>query len=37
MRRAALEGAHIINDVSALGHDPQARQADRRSSPAGDS
>jgi dihydropteroate synthase len=27
MRRAALEGAHIINDVSALGHDPQAMQA----------
>jgi len=25
MRRAALEGAHIINDVSALTHDPQSR------------
>ncbi len=24
MRRAALEGAHIINDVSALTHDPEA-------------
>jgi|SRR5215831_7292480 len=24
MRRAALEGAHIINDVSALSHDPQS-------------
>jgi dihydropteroate synthase len=24
MRRAALEGAHIINDVSALTHDPDA-------------
>jgi dihydropteroate synthase len=24
MRRAALEGVHILNDVSALGHDPQA-------------
>src|SRR5262245_45594069 len=24
MRRAALEGVHIINDVSALGHDPKA-------------
>ncbi len=26
MRRAALEGAHIINDVSALTHDPQAME-----------
>ena len=24
MRRAALEGAHLINDVAALGHDPKA-------------
>jgi dihydropteroate synthase len=24
MRRAAQEGAHLINDVAALGHDPQA-------------
>jgi dihydropteroate synthase len=24
MRRAALEGAHILNDVSALTHDPQS-------------
>ncbi len=24
MRRAADEGAHIVNDVSALGHDPRA-------------
>ena len=27
MRRAALEGVHILNDVSALAHDPQALQA----------
>jgi dihydropteroate synthase len=26
MRRAALEGVHILNDVSALAHDPQALQ-----------
>jgi dihydropteroate synthase len=26
MRRAAREGAHIINDVSALSHDPEALQ-----------
>jgi dihydropteroate synthase len=26
MRRAALEGVHMLNDVSALGHDPQAMQ-----------
>ena len=26
MRRAALEGAHIINDVSALTHDPRAME-----------
>jgi dihydropteroate synthase len=26
MRRAALEGVHLINDVAALGHDPQAMQ-----------
>jgi dihydropteroate synthase len=27
MRRAALEGVHILNDVSALAHDPQALHA----------
>ena len=27
MRRAALEGAHIINDVSALTHDPRSLEA----------
>jgi dihydropteroate synthase len=27
MRRAALEGAQIINDVSALSHDPKAMEA----------
>ncbi len=26
MRRAALEGVHLINDVAALGHDPEAMQ-----------
>jgi dihydropteroate synthase len=26
MRRAALEGAHIINDVSALTHDPRSME-----------
>jgi dihydropteroate synthase len=26
MRRAALEGVHLINDVAALGHDPSAMQ-----------
>lgn len=26
MRRAALEGAHLINDVAALGHDPKAME-----------
>ena len=33
MRRAALEGAHMINDVSALTHDPRSLDSRGRARP----